>query len=203
MNPKGRSVLIALLLMAMVMVFSSATARGETEGNASASVDAAVILAGDGDMSLQASKGSPHSRIDTTGMEGVSVAIHPATGVASFVRLDRSQGRALSGESAAERTASFFGQYGQLFRAIDMSQLALQETRQDNAGTHLTYAQEYQGVPVFAGGMRAHFSADGALYAVNGHVYPRAQREHNSQLIGGCGLGHRRGRSGRPDGGQH
>ncbi len=109
------------------------------------------------------------------------VSIHDATGAARFVRVApggtlgvRVFGRSLSDEAKQNRAAQFLNQYRSIFGissvSTELGKASVDRDRQ--GGTHLTYKQVYQGVPVFAGELKAHFSPAGELTAVNGTFIP-------------------------------
>jgi bacillolysin len=109
------------------------------------------------------------------------VSIHGATGAARFVRVEqggtlgvRVFGRSLSDDAKKKRTVQFLNQYRSIF-GLTSTTTELGEariTRDRQGGTHLTYKQVHQGVPVFAGELKAHFSPAGELTAVNGSFIP-------------------------------
>lgn len=128
---------------------------------------------------------SERESIDPAGVQrlatntGARVSISPATGAARFVRLDAAKAGSLSrgaSPTAAleDQAAWFFEQYGSIFGIKDTaSELRLDGAKADGiGGTHVSYRQFYQGVPVFAGILRAHFDGKGRLRAVNGTFVP-------------------------------
>ncbi len=103
------------------------------------------------------------------------VSLHPATGVARFVRIPAdSLQRPWVGAAAEEQAAAFLREFGALFGLNNpAAELILAERETDALGmTHLHYIQQYQGVPVFASTLRFHFADDGQLRAINGMVLP-------------------------------
>lgn len=110
------------------------------------------------------------------------VSLNPATGGARFVRIapgavlgagQRTE-RAASADAKRLRSAEFFEAYGSIFGVSDAA-AELEEVRiatDREGGTHITYAQIYRGVPVFAGELRTHFNAAHQLVAVNGTFVP-------------------------------
>lgn len=109
------------------------------------------------------------------------VSIHGATGAARFVRSapgGRLGGlvfaRSASDDAKKARATQFLNQYRSVF-GLDSVSTQLGEARiakDKQGGTHLNYAQMHQGVPVFGGELKAHFSPAGELTAVNGTFIP-------------------------------
>jgi Zn-dependent metalloprotease len=108
---------------------------------------------------------------------GTTVGVHPATDVARFVRLAPGSAASLSPQPAgspAAQALAFFAEHARLFGLRDArTELRLVNRRVDALGiTRLTYEQVHDGVPVFAGVLRAHFDASGRMTAVNGVYVP-------------------------------
>ena len=115
--------------------------------------------------------------VEAGGAENVS--LHPATSVPRFVRLgglplSLSRLAASTPQSKHERSLAFLREYAALFgigdpgvalRATDVGEDALGDT-------HITYVQQYRGVPVFAGVLKTHFNRAGELTALSGTVIP-------------------------------
>ncbi|MGB7925959.1 MAG: M4 family metallopeptidase [Pyrinomonadaceae bacterium] len=111
---------------------------------------------------------------DTNGAALVTTS--RATGAARFVRLASGSGASLinAAGTAKDKSAAFFRAYGSAFGVADASAELKMESEASDAtgGRHLTYRQVYNGVPVFAGVLRTHFDASGALRSVNGNFIP-------------------------------
>ncbi len=134
----------------------------------------------------QAAERAPLDRVAVERLQGETAAIvriHPATGTARFVRFP--QGAAMALGSQARTAASeqdrhgqslaFLREYGGAFGLREEPASALRLLGQSSdalGGTHLTYAQSYRGLPVFAGALRTHFRADGNLAAISGTLVP-------------------------------
>src|SRR5688572_17535784 len=75
----------------------------------------------------------------------------------------------------ADKVAAFLAKHGALFGMTDAArQVKLVDARRDQYGaTRVTYQQMHGGLPVFAGVLRGHVSADGRLTAVNGKFVPQ------------------------------
>ena len=104
---------------------------------------------------------------------GAVVSVHPATGAVRFVRLATPPAVA-PGATAQAQTEAFLAAHGTAFGLKDASgQLRFEDSKTDSLGfTHLTYRQTHEGVPVFAGILKAHFDAAGQLRVVNGTIVP-------------------------------
>jgi|CXWL01.1.fsa_nt_gi Zn-dependent metalloprotease len=106
----------------------------------------------------------------------VSVSYKRATGAPSLVRLPAGSPASLAPAAGSldQRARAFFAENATSFGLHDQaSELLLRGEDADATGArHLTYLQRYQGVPVFAAQLRAHFDKDGRLYAVDGTVIP-------------------------------
>ncbi|HSB36370.1 MAG TPA: PA domain-containing protein, partial [Thermoanaerobaculia bacterium] len=76
--------------------------------------------------------------------------------------------------AARQKARAFFHDYAGMLGLRDVdAEVTLVGERVDKLGArHLTFEQSYRGVPVFAGLVRAHFSDDGRLVAVNGNLVP-------------------------------
>ncbi len=111
------------------------------------------------------------------------VTVHDATGAARFVRtspgrklgIQRQAARAVSDDAKKGRAAEFLANYGSIFGitsvAGELREVRVTKDRQQ--GTHITYQQLHQGVPVFAAELRVHFDASDELVAVNGTFIPQ------------------------------
>ncbi len=123
-------------------------------------------------------KARPHDPIAVERLRaetGGEVALSDATGTARFVRAGR--GRALGHAAAtnkAEHALGFLDNHGRAFGLREpRAELKLKSTAADRlGGTHFTYAQEHNGVPVFGGTLKVHYDTDGNLKAVNGALVP-------------------------------
>jgi Zn-dependent metalloprotease len=108
---------------------------------------------------------------------GTAVSMHPATGVARFVRLAPGNPVSLSPLAAGSLEAkaeAFFRQDGDLFGIQDAgSELRFAGSVAGKLGvTRLTYEQVYKGIPVFAGVLRANFDRSGRMITANGDFVP-------------------------------
>jgi Zn-dependent metalloprotease len=104
------------------------------------------------------------------------IRVSRATGTVRFLSVDPDVGgdlMAAGGREARTKASVFLNEYAGVFGLRDARELVLGRDEVDDLGSrHMTYHQVYRGVPVFAGMLRTHFSADGALTTVNGVVIP-------------------------------
>lgn len=118
------------------------------------------------------------------------VSLNPATGVARFVSVPagRTGDLAPAAGAPAQKAAAFFEQHADAFGMRNPgAELSLARTSTDRTGmTRLDYAQVYEGVPVFAGVMKAHFDASGALRTVNGTFVPEINVSPVPRLTAGA-----------------
>ncbi|MEO8739738.1 MAG: M4 family metallopeptidase [Casimicrobiaceae bacterium] len=161
----ARSTLHMSLIALFLGIAISAQAKGTLDGQS----DAIARLAAD------------------TG-NGTVVSIDRATGVARFVRVapggsllgTRAGASARVGATAvadaAKHNASlqFLDNYGSLFgitsaaTELDVVRIAKDQQR----GTHITYKQVYQGLPVFGAQLKTHFDSSDTLTVVSGTFVP-------------------------------
>ncbi len=107
-----------------------------------------------------------------------TIRFNRATNKVDFLRLDAdtpgSLSRRFANVSVHEKAAAFFNDRGQIFGLADPeNELSERGSRSDElGGSHVVFAQNYKGVPVFGGVLIAHFNTSGELRAVNGEVVP-------------------------------
>jgi Zn-dependent metalloprotease len=108
----------------------------------------------------------------------ISVKVSRATNKVSFVRLtsDLPGGlmSQLPGSSERGKASAFLRSRGQIFglRDPDTELTSGVLSRDGLGGSHLTYTQNYKGVPVFGGVLKLHFDPSGELRAANGNLVP-------------------------------
>ncbi|MCZ6873764.1 MAG: hypothetical protein O7G88_09575 [bacterium] len=108
---------------------------------------------------------------DTRG--SAQVRKNPATGIAKFVRLQANSLAVLPGATPEARANAFFAQHGAMFGIKNApNELQMLGVGESPVMTHVSYQQVYQGVPVFAGVLRASFNRADRLVAVNGVFLP-------------------------------
>jgi Zn-dependent metalloprotease len=102
------------------------------------------------------------------------VSLHPATGAARFVRLAPDAAARDPRAARVPPETDFFRRYGTIFGIRDFgAELRQVDRKTDSLGyRHTAYAQQYKGVPVFAGVLRTHVDGSGRLYSVNGTFVP-------------------------------
>jgi Zn-dependent metalloprotease len=115
--------------------------------------------------------------------ENATISLHPATGRVRFVHFAPGTMQAANAD-VASAADSFLHQYGAVFGLRDpANELTLHAQTTDQLGaTHLIYHQHYQGVPVFGGELRLHFTKDHALSAANGVIIPDLQLDVTPRL---------------------
>ena len=144
-----------------------------------------LLLAGPGAALAAEKENGKGKSLDPAGVERLKqstggkarVSISPATGAVRFVGLEPGERGDLMGSVSAparDKASAFIHEYAGIF-GLRGSEAQLQvsaEAGDSLGGRHVSYAQTYRGVPVFAGMLRAHFNSDGELTAVNGNVIP-------------------------------
>lgn len=118
----------------------------------------------------------PNSTIDQLGEDTqyrARIIIDPATGSPDLILVPPAA-LELAAAGTTAKAQEFLSRFGAAF-GLDQPErdLALETSRTDQLGMqHLHFTQSYQGVPVFAGGLRFHFTSVDELVAVNGAVVP-------------------------------
>ncbi len=176
MSKKSKTFNILALIVIMSMIATTVSAQANMAPSPVDSVEALPAFQGQPDEPETVEAGIQRL-IDNVGDAQISVA--RSTGMVRFVRLTARQSQRLVAQLGAKVTfkaqaAAFFAEYGSIFGIRDANaELTLVETKTDELGaTHLSYVQDYQGVPVFAGTMRVHFDANGLMTAGNGAFVP-------------------------------
>ena len=126
------------------------------------------------------------ARLAASTSNGAEVSISRATGVAQFVRVApggnllgaqvQARAHAAASSEAAKHNDSlrFLNNYGSLFGITSAAtELGAARVAKDQlGGTHITYKQVYQGLPVFGAQLKTHFDRADNLAAVNGVFVP-------------------------------
>jgi Zn-dependent metalloprotease len=154
-----------------------------------ACLSAGFVALGTADAAPSKNQNAAAARIRERVGAGARVSVNPATGVVRFVSVPAGRPADLApvAGAPAQKAAAFFGQYADAFGIRDAArELTLKGSSTDKGGmTHLDYAQVYEGVPVFAGVLKAHFDAAGALRAVNGTFVPEINLSPVARLTAG------------------
>ncbi|HNP34683.1 MAG TPA: M4 family metallopeptidase [Woeseiaceae bacterium] len=108
---------------------------------------------------------------------GTKVSVNPATDTASFVRMPSGQAKKAAragGQSIQDEAAAFVSRNAQAFGLrVASSDLKLRTTKRDSLGhTHVSFTQEYAGIPVFGADLKVHFDAAGEISVINGTLIP-------------------------------
>jgi Zn-dependent metalloprotease len=105
----------------------------------------------------------------------VTISTKKATKFAGFIKVGQN-GDLLPAETTASPQAKaqeFLNEYGGVLGAKGSSELVRSGTTEDRQGSsHVTYRQEYKGVPVYGATVKAHVDEENHLTAVNGIVVP-------------------------------
>lgn len=121
---------------------------------------------------------APQAKLQRQAQGALRVDVNPVTGVARFVVADNGALTSeFAGAGSPEATArAFLASYGGLFGLSDQAaQLSLTSVKADNLNqTHVRFAQQQNGVPVFGADLIVHLNAQGAVLAVNGYTLPDA-----------------------------
>lgn len=104
------------------------------------------------------------------------VSINQSTGVASFIRFgdDGFEMRSPNPASNEAIATAFLAEYGGVFGVSEPAiELRLLGSDTDAYGLrHVSYLQDYHGVPGFAAVLRVHLNNNGEIYAANGVFIP-------------------------------
>jgi Zn-dependent metalloprotease len=114
--------------------------------------------------------------VDELAAQTALVAMDPATGAPRLVRIPPGSLQ-LEGADSKSRAMSFFERFRDAFGLEDpTADLELVKSTEDELGmTHLSFAQIYEGVPVFGARVVAHFDRNGELVTVNGALVPNLE----------------------------
>ncbi len=121
--------------------------------------------------------------IDELAARAAQVVMDPATGSPRLVRVFPGSLQ-LEGADLKNRATSFFERFGEAFGLEDPARdLELVKSAEDELGmTHLSFAQIYEGVPVYGARVVAHFDRDGELVTVNGALIPDLELDPSPTL---------------------
>lgn len=100
------------------------------------------------------------------------VRLHRATGTPRFIRFAEGFLAEPAAASVQRQVTSFVNNYAAAF-GVDPGELSeISRIREDEGSVHVSFAQSYRGVPVFAGVLRLHMDSAGRAMAVNGTTIP-------------------------------
>src|SRR5262245_47029239 len=165
--PKGRSIVrrswrllgAGLVVAALGVAAAIGGATAGASGTSGQGVDPALL-----------------QRLHNSARGSVSVHNESATQQASFVSAGQNGDLLPSNTSKSPdgKANDFVREYGALFGGEGIgTQLVRKGVTSDaQGGTHVSYTQVYQGVPVFGSMLRAHLDAQNDLTAVNGTLVP-------------------------------
>ncbi|RTL47191.1 MAG: hypothetical protein EKK53_00155 [Burkholderiales bacterium] len=124
------------------------------------------------------------ARLSAQAGDAAEVVVDSATGAARMVRTGQGAAAGKFARQAAQRPSTdaakhshshqFLSDYAGLFGIKNVaSELAAPRIDKDrHGGTHLTYKQTYNGLPVFGAELKTHFDAGDNLTVVNGTFVP-------------------------------
>ena len=107
----------------------------------------------------------------------VDLRANPATDRVGFARAEGANPDLLPAvaaegrQGAIDKASTYLDRFAGAFGAR-AGELAQTEVYADNTGWSITFQQSYQGVPVFAGELKAHVDREGDLTSVNGFAAP-------------------------------
>ena len=106
--------------------------------------------------------------------KGAEISVNSATGTASFVRIPPGQAAKVKSGSIDAEAVSFIRRHAPAFGLrVGSTDLKLEKKELDSLGhTHVSFGQEYGGIPVFGASLSAHFDADDQLRVVTGTLVP-------------------------------
>ncbi|MCY7395078.1 MAG: M4 family metallopeptidase [Nocardioides sp.] len=113
----------------------------------------------------------------TTADGSVSITADPANGTVGFIRATGARADLLPGVAATGTSASvlkiesYLDRFATAFGAT-AAQLEQSRVEATDYGVTVTYAQSYQGLPVFGSGLKANVDKQGDLTAVTGFAVP-------------------------------
>ncbi len=121
--------------------------------------------------------------VDELAARAAQVVMDPATGAPRLVRVFPGSLQ-LKGADLKNRATSFFERFGEAFGLEDPARdLELVKSAEDELGmTHPSFAQIYEGVPVYGARIVAHFDRDGELVTVNGALVPDLELDPSPTL---------------------
>ena len=126
---------------------------------------------------------SRRAAVDELAARTAQVVMDPATSSPRLVRISPGSLQ-LEGVDLKNRAMSFFERFDEAFGLEDPARdLELVKSAEDELGmTHISFAQVYEGVPVYGARVVAHFDRDGELVTVNGALVPDLELDPSPTL---------------------
>lgn len=143
-----------------------------------------VLIAGLGTSAWAQGRVANAAAVQQLTASGGTAAVHDATGTVRFFRLPAGAAAPTAAAPQADPAAAavarrsttegFLRTYGPAFGIADpASELVLLGESTDSIGqSHIAYAQQYHGIPVFGASLRAHFASNDALSVISGVLVP-------------------------------
>jgi len=107
---------------------------------------------------------------------GAQLSMNSATETVSFVRLKKKGGqkKGKSVQAKNSEALAFVGRHAEAFgQRVAYADVKLRKAERDRLGrSHLSYSQDYGGVPVFGASLKVHFDEGDELAAVTGTLIP-------------------------------
>ena len=156
-RPRPAPVGLLVLLLSLVLALGFPAGAGAKAGDGLKQIDSALV-----------------KKLRDSARGSVTISVDDATKFASFIRAGRN-GDLLPGMKANPqgKAKGFLEKYGGILGVSGARDLVQIGTSTDAYGaTHITYRQQYKGLPVFGGILKAHVDAAGDLTAVNGTLVP-------------------------------
>jgi Zn-dependent metalloprotease len=159
---------LLILLMTLVLTLGIPASAGAAPGGGAKAIDPALV-----------------TKLKDGARGSVKITVNGATSFASFIAAGRN-GDLLPGHGGTPqgKAKGFLRQFGGILgiASVDSDLVQAGVAKDAYGGTHITYTQQYRGLPVFGGIVKAHFDAAGNLTSVNGTVVPAIGLGTNPKL---------------------
>jgi Zn-dependent metalloprotease len=159
---------LLVLLLGLLLTLGLPASTGAAPGGAPKQIDPALV-----------------NKLKDSARGSVTISVNEATQFASFIKAGRNGDLLPSDRGQAKAKAKgFLKQYGGILGVASVdSDLVQTGTSTDELGaTHVTYEQQYRGLPVYGGMLKVHVDAAGDLTAVNGTIVPAIDLSTNPRL---------------------
>jgi Zn-dependent metalloprotease len=146
------------LLLGLLLTLGIPASTGAAPGGAAKQIDPALV-----------------KKLKDNARGSVTISLNEATQFASFIKAGRNGDLLPSdGGQAKAKAKGFLKQYGGLLGVsnVDADLVQIGASTDKLGSTHITYVQQYRGVPVYGGMLKVHVDAAGDLTAVNGSIVP-------------------------------